>query len=186
MGNLSFWMGILTALSALIFTPQLLQAYRWTRTVLITPILMVAITFSFFFAIYLGKFGLFAGASPLMFAVILGSIHFCIGRAAKYTLFDAIKELAFIPLHPEAQIKGKLIIDGIGSRLGRGTSSFLSIVLFLIIGGPGESAIFAGILAISFALIMIPAGRFIGHELEKASKPSPSETQNYPATSLIE
>jgi ATP:ADP antiporter, AAA family len=180
MGNLSFWMGILTAFSALILTPHLLQTYRWSRSVLITPILMVTITFAFFFAIYLGKLGLFPGSSPLMFAVILGSIHFCIGRAAKYTLFDAIKELAFIPLNQEGQIKGKLIIDGIGSRLGRGTSSFLSIVLFLIMGGPGESAIFAGILAISFALIMIPAGRVIGHELEKTSKASPSEIQNYP------
>jgi AAA family ATP:ADP antiporter len=107
----------------------------------------------------------------------LGSIHFCIGRSAKYTLFDAIKELAFIPLNQEGQIKGKLIIDGIGSRLGRGTSSLLSIVLFLLMGGPGESAIFAGILAISFALIMIPAGRFIGHELEKTSPSSSSEVQ---------
>src|ERR1700722_9263173 len=178
MGNLSFWMGILTASSALFLTPHLLQTYRWSRTVLITPILMVVITFAFFFALYLGKLGLFPGSSFLMFAVILGSIHFCIGRAAKYTLFDAIKELAFIPLDQEGQIKGKLIIDGIGSRLGRGTSSLLSIVLFLIMGGPGESAIFAGILAISFALIMIPAGRLIGKELENTSKPPQPDMQN--------
>ncbi len=169
MGSLSFWMGILTAFSALFLTPYLLQSYRWSRTVLVTPILMVAITFSFFFIIYLGKVGIFVGASPITFAVILGSVHFCIGRAAKYTLFDAIKELAFIPLSQEAQMKGKLIIDGIGSRMGRGTSSLLSIVLFLIMGGPGESAIFAGILAITFAVISIPAARFIGFELEKSS-----------------
>jgi AAA family ATP:ADP antiporter len=178
MGNLSFWMGILTAVSALFLTPQLLQTYRWSRNVLITPILMVTITFAFFFPIYLGKLGWFPGSSPVMIAVVLGSIHFCIGRAAKYTLFDTIKELAFIPLNEEGQVKGKLIIDGIGSRLGRGTSSLLSIVLFLIMGGPGESAIFAGILAITFALIMIPAGRFIGHELEKTS---PSSKQDLPA-----
>ncbi len=186
MGSLSFWMGIVTAFSALFLTPHLLQTYRWSRTVLITPILMVAITFGFFFALYLGKIGLFPGSSPLVFAVILGSIHFCIGRSAKYTLFDAIKELAFIPLNQEAQIKGKLIIDGIGSRLGRGTSSLLSIVLFLIMGGPGESAIFAGILAITFALIMIPAGRFIGHELEKTNKPSPSDIQKFSPASPVE
>ncbi len=179
MGNLSFWMGIITAVSALFLTPHLLQTYRWSRNVLVTPVLMVAITFGFFFAIYLGRLGWFPGSSPVMIAVVLGSIHFCIGRAAKYTMFDAIKELAFIPLDQEGQVKGKLIIDGIGSRLGRGTSSLLSIVLFLVMGGPGESAIFAGILAITFALVMIPAGRFIGHELEKTGasshdlKPSP-------------
>jgi ATP:ADP antiporter, AAA family len=169
MGSLSFWMGIITAFSALFLTPYLLQTYRWSRTVLITPILMVIITFAFFFVIFCEKIGRFIGPSPLTFAVVLGSIHFCIGRSVKYTLFDAIKELAFIPLNPEAQVKGKLIIDGIGSRLGRGTSSLLSIILFLLMGGAGESAIFAGILAISFALIMVPASRFIGRELEKST-----------------
>jgi ATP:ADP antiporter, AAA family len=167
MGSLSFWMGIVTAFSALFLTPYLLQTYRWSRTALVTPILMVGITFTFFFSIYLSKIGVFPGASPLTFAVILGSLHFIIGRSAKYTLFDAIKELAFIPLNQEGQMKGKLIIDGIGSRMGRGTSSLLSIVLFLLMGGPGESAIFAGILAIIFAAIMIPAAKFIGFEMEK-------------------
>ncbi len=169
MGSLSFWMGILTAFSALFLTPYLLQTQRLSKTALITPIIMVVITFGFFFAIYCSKIGLFPGSSPLIFAVILGSLHFCIGRSAKYTLFDTIKELAFIPLNEEGQMKGKLIIDGIGSRMGRGTSSLLSIVLFLILGGPGESAIFVGILAVLFAAISIPAGKFIGLELDKSN-----------------
>jgi AAA family ATP:ADP antiporter len=186
MGNLSFWMGILTAVSALFLTPYLLQSYRWSRTALMTPILMVFITFAFFFTIYLGKAGLLPGSSPLTIAVILGSIHFCIGRSAKYTLFDAIKELAFIPLHQEGQVKGKLIIDGIGSRMGRGASSFLSIVLFLLMGGPGESALFAGILAISFALISIPAARFVGYELDKSNAPTVSpETEKHSAVASL-
>lgn len=166
MGNLSFWMGISTAFSALVFTPYLLQSYRFSRTALITPILMVIVTFAFFFVICTGKLQRFPGSSFVSLAVVLGSIHFCIGRAAKYTLFDAIKELAFIPLDQEGQVKGKLIIDGIGSRLGRGTSSLLSIILFLLMGSPGESVFFAGILAISFAMISIPAARSIGQELE--------------------
>jgi AAA family ATP:ADP antiporter len=119
-------------------------------------------TFAFFSVVCLGKAGWFQKTSPLHLAVILGSLHFCIGRSAKYTLFDATKELAFIPLDQEAQVKGKLVIDGIGSRLGRGTSSFLSIFLFLLLGGPGESALFAGILALSFALSSMRATRFIG------------------------
>jgi AAA family ATP:ADP antiporter len=186
MGSLSFWMGILTAFSALFLTPYLLQTYRWSRTTLMTPILMVAVTFVFFLVIYLGKIGIFPGSSPLTIAVILGSIHFCIGRSAKYTLFDAIKELAFIPLDHEGQIKGKLIIDGIGSRMGRGTSSLLSIVLFLLMGGPGESAIFAGILAMIFAAISIPAARFIGHELEKSHATESADSKEYPLKNALE
>lgn len=173
MGSLSFWMGILTAFSALFLTPYLLQTRRLSRAALIFPLVMVVITGTFFLSIYFSRLGFFPGSSPLLFAVILGSFHFCIGRATKYTLFDTIKELAFIPLTQEAQVKGKLIIDGIGSRMGRGTSSFLSIILFLILGGPAESALFVGILAIVFALISLPAGKFIGQELDK-STPAPS------------
>lgn len=167
MGNLTFWTGILTAISALVITPYVLQTVRWSRAALITPILMVLATFGFFAVICLSKAGWFPGTAFLPLVVLLGSFHFCIGRSAKYTLFDATKELAFIPLTQEAQMKGKLVVDGIGSRLGRGTSSFLSIFLFLLMGGAGESALFAGILAVSFACISIPAARLIGNEFEK-------------------
>lgn len=167
MGNLTLGTGILTAFSAVILTPYLLQTYRWSRSALITPILMVLMTFAFFFAVSSIKAGIFPGVSPLPIAVLLGSLHFCIGRSAKYTLFDATKELAFIPLDTEAQMKGKLIIDGIGSRIGRGTSSMLSIMLCTFLGGLNESALFAGIIALSFALISIPAARRIGRQFEQ-------------------
>ena len=162
MGNLTLWTGLLTACSALFFTPYALQTYRWSRNMLITPALMVLMTLAFFAVVCCDK-----GHSLLPLATLLGSLHFCIGRSVKYTFFDSTKEIAFIPLSQEAQVKGKLIIDGIGSRLGRGASSMLSIFLFLLLGGPAESALFAGILAISFALMAIPAARFIGDELEK-------------------
>lgn len=166
MGSLTLWMGIMTACSALVFTPYLLQSYRWSKTGLATPVLMVLMTFAFFAVACLHKFGA-TTYSLLPLAVALGSFHFCVGRSMKYTFFDAAKELAFIPLSQEGQVKGKLIIDGIGSRFGRGTSSFLNIILFISLGGPGESALFAGILAITFALISVPATRFIGQEFEK-------------------
>ncbi len=175
MGNLTFWTGILTAFSALILTPYILQKCRWSRAAIITPVLMVLATFGFFGVIYLRKINLLPSVAPLNFAVLLGSLHFCIGRSAKYTLFDATKELAFIPLSQEGQMKGKLIVDGIGSRLGRGASSLISIFLFLIMGGAGESALFAGILAISFALVAIPAARLIGHDFEKMT-PAPEDS----------
>ncbi len=173
MGNLSFWMGILTAFSAIFLTPYLLQTYSWGKTVLMTPILMVAATVAFFSVNSMAKYGILPGFSPIGVAIVLGSIHFCIGRAAKYTLFDAIKELAFIPLNQEGQVKGKLIIDGIGSRLGRGGSSLINILLFLIAGGPGESVLFAGIIATSIAIMALPSARLVGNELEKSS-PSPT------------
>lgn len=170
MGSLSFWMGIATAFSALFLTPYLLQKYPWSKTIVVTPFLMMGITFAFFFVVFCGNSGIFLGFSPISMAAFLGSLHFCICRATKYTMFDAIKELAFIPLNDEGQMKGKLIIDGIGSRMGRGGSSLISIVLFLALGGPSESALFIGILAIAISAISIPAARYIGQEMESQSE----------------
>lgn len=172
MGTLSVWMGILIAVSAIFITPYLLHRYNWSQTFLMVPSLMLVATFAFFSVVCMEKYGAFGTISSFSIAILLGSIHFCVGRAAKYTLFDAIKELAFIPLKQEGQVKGKLIIDGIGSRLGRGTSSFLSILLFLVFGSPGESVLFAGILAFSFAMMMLPSSRFVGNELEKTNTQS--------------
>ncbi|MFI5334054.1 MAG: Npt1/Npt2 family nucleotide transporter [Chlamydiales bacterium] len=169
LGNLSLWTGVLTALFALVLTPYLLQTYGWGRSALITPVLMVIVTFAFFAVICFGNAGFFPGSSFLSLAVLLGSLHFVLGRATKYTIFDSTKELAFIPLDQEGQVKGKLIIDGIGSRLGRGASSMLSIFLFLLLGGPAESSLFAGILAVVFALASLPTARFLGNEFEKKS-----------------
>ena len=186
MGSLTLWTGILTAFSALILTPYLLQTYRWSRSALLTPALMVVTTFGFFSVICLGKIGWITLSSPLQIAVALGSLHFCLCRSAKYTLFDATKELAFIPLDQEGQVKGKLIIDGIGSRLGRGGSSLLSIFLFLLLGGPGESALFVGILALAFALVSIKATRYIGREFDKKTiAPTTTSTDQKAVGELI-
>jgi len=167
MGQLTLWTGVLTAFSALVLTPYLLHNYRWSYSALATPILMVVTTAAFFVVICLGKAGLFFGIAFLPLAVILGSFHFCIGRSVKYTLFDAAKELAFIPLDQEGQVKGKLIIDGVGSRLGRGASSLISISLFLVTGGAAQSAPFAGLIAILFAVVSIPKMQHICREFEE-------------------
>jgi len=166
LGNLTMWTGVLTAFSAIFLTPYLLQKYRWSYSAMLTPVLMVVMTCSFFAAVHFGKLGLIPGASPLSFIVFLGSLHFCIGRSTKYTIFDTTKELAFVPLSEEAQMKGKLVIDGIGSRFGRGTSSLISISLFYFVGGPSESVLFAGIIAITFAFFMVPAARLVSREFE--------------------
>ena len=167
LGTLTTWTGLLIAFFAIFLTPFLLRTYRWGYSAMLTPILMVVMTCSFFAAVHFGKTSLLAGPAQLTFIVLLGSLHFCIGRATKYTIFDTTKELAFIPLSEEAQVKGKLVIDGIGSRFGRGSSSLISIGLFHFIGGPSESVIFAGIIAVTFALFMVPAARLVSRDFEK-------------------
>ena len=50
-----------------------------------------------------------------------------LSRGAKYSVFDATKEMSFVPLAPESKIKGKAAIDGVAvARLGKSSGSLHS------------------------------------------------------------
>src|SRR5690606_15764245 len=96
-------------------------------------------------------FASFFGLSPLMLSVTLGSFQNCLSRAAKYTVFDATKEISFIPLSVQSKLKGKAAIDGIGSRIGKSGGSLVYqglIIIFSTIGAssPYAAAIFLCVL----------------------------------------
>lgn len=146
MGNLSVWNGFLTAFSAVIITPLLLQKARWVTSSIITPLCLVVIEGLFFFTLWHPLF-----QSDLNIQVILGSCFYCFVRAAKYTLFDTSKEISFLLLPPLEKLHGKLIVDGICSRLGRGSSSFISILLIQLSGSVMASVFLAGSLAMVIA-----------------------------------
>ena len=69
-----------------------------------------------FFALVLGSGPLTPwlgtlGLTPLMAAVLVGAAQNVFSKSAKYSLFDPCKEMAYIPLDQETQLKGKAAID---------------------------------------------------------------------------
>ncbi len=48
-----------------------------------------------------------AVATPLMLAVLVGAAQNGVSKASKWALFDPCKNMAYIPLDPEARTKGK-------------------------------------------------------------------------------
>ncbi len=170
MGRLSFWSGVGTAVMALFVAPLILERMRWRIAALVTP-LVVLVSGGLFLlaacAIDAPWFTAFCGPlSPLQVCVALGSLEYCLGRMAKYTLFDATKELAFVPLAVDEQTKGKLVIDGIGSRFGRASSSALSLGLVGLFGSVGASAPGASLLVLFFTLLWIAATFSMGSRFE--------------------
>jgi len=122
MNNVTAWIGLISTLITLFFTSGFLSRFGWTKTALVTPLVTWFSGLLFFLAI---------PASPQFLIVGLGSIHICLSRSCRYTLFDPTKEMAFIPLPSEEKLKCKTQIDGISSRLGKGISS-LSMQFMLI------------------------------------------------------
>jgi AAA family ATP:ADP antiporter len=145
-GKLAFWSGLLTAFSALIVTPFLLKKCRWVVASLVTPLCLLITESAFFFVLWTPSKEL-----HLEFLVLLGTIFFCVVRAAKFTLFDTSKEISFLLLPPLEKMQGKLVIDGMCSRMGRGGASLLSILLIQLCGGVMASVFVAGWLALAIS-----------------------------------
>ena len=111
MGQLTFVTSILATLTSMFITGNVIRKFGWNFSALVTPTILLITTLGFFtFVIFEESLGAIVSslflATPLMIAVFLGSAQNCLSRAAKYTLFDPTKEMAFIPLSAESKIKG--------------------------------------------------------------------------------
>jgi len=170
MGYLSLWHSILTVLSALILAPMVLKKTKWITSAIILPFGLLIIEGIFFFFI-VGKdltLSLFHMDTETYLTVVvaIGSILYCSCRAIKYTLFDPCKELAFIQMPKSSRMKGKIIIDGLCSKFGRGASSATALYLTAISGSLLASAPLSSVVALSVCISLIFATSRLGSELD--------------------
>ncbi len=156
MGMFSFFTGLVTSFMMLFVGGNFVRKFGWGKTALVTPIILLITGIGFFsFVIFKGGltgFIAMLGTSPLMLAVIFGTVQNIMSKSCKYSLFDPTKEMAYIPLDSEMKVKGKAAIDVVGARLGKSGGSlvqqmliiglgsiaamtpYIAIILFLIIG----------------------------------------------------
>jgi len=130
MGHVMMVIGIIATIIALFVSGNLLRKFNWVVTALLTPliVLITGILFFLSFALHLPNLSAVAGffnSTPLILIAFFGSMQNCMARASKYTLFDASKEIAYIPLSAESKTKGKAAIDGVGSRIGKSGGSII-------------------------------------------------------------
>jgi AAA family ATP:ADP antiporter len=135
--------GILSTILGLSMS-WIIMRFGWTKTALITPIVMLVTSIGFFCFLIFGEnistmVGIFFGTTPLVIAVLFGAVQNTLCKGAKYSLFDGTKEMSFIPLSHECKIKGKAAIDGVGSRLGKSGGSVLHQGLLMIFGSFASS-----------------------------------------------
>ena len=134
MNHVTIWTGFIAIIIALL-TGTLIRKFGWTKTALITPLILLATSIGFFsfvlFGQHLSTTTVLLGLTPLTIIVFFGSLQNCLSRASKYTVFDATKELAFIPLSKKERLKAKASIDGVGSRLGKSGGSIIYQLLLL-------------------------------------------------------
>lgn len=121
--------GLIATALALI-SGYVIRRFGWLSGAIVTP-MIILITSALFLPLILFNSGYFIDfvmtffPSPLTAAVFIGAMQNSMTRASKYTFFDTTKEIAFIPLGAQDQRKGKAVIDGISSRLGKSGGSFI-------------------------------------------------------------
>ena len=115
----------------------IIQKLGWKWAASITPLIMVTLAIPFFFSIMLSKDTTSTTATAaLSFATALsiGTWQNVASKVTKYSLFDPCKEMAYIPLGPEAKVKGKAAVDVLGARSGRSAGSAIQQILVASIG----------------------------------------------------
>ena len=119
MGQVATITCVIATITAFFITSNVIRKTGWTVSALITPIILLFTTVGFFTFLLLGdSLGAFVApllnTTPFALALFFGTSQNALSRAAKYTLFDATKEMSFIPLSQESKLKGKAAIDGVG------------------------------------------------------------------------
>jgi len=140
-GFMSHYFSILgyTTIFMMVFvSSNVLRIFGWTVGALITPAVLLLTGAGFFALIIYPEYfsGMLSviGETPLYIAVLFGMIQNIMSKAAKYSLFDPTKEMAYIPLDQEAKVKGKAAIDVVGARLGKAMGSGSQIALISVYG----------------------------------------------------
>lgn len=153
MGKVLTAIGVMATTTALFVSGNVIRLFGWTKSALIPPVTILVTGVIFFFFLLCKNslaesFALLVGSTPIALGVFFGSLQNCLARASKYTLFDATKELAFVPLSLESKLKGKAAIDGVGSRLGKSGSSLIHQCLLMLFGTIALSTPFVAVILI--------------------------------------
>lgn len=148
--------GLLATFIALFASNYLLKHFGWRFTALITPYVLILLSFVMLPLIMFeeGSFALalcgLVSCPIAQLTLMIGSVQNALTRACKYTVFDATKEIAYIPLSSLEKRKGKAVIDGIGSRIGKSAGSITFQVLL-----PFYGSIVASLPFISWMMILV-------------------------------
>ncbi len=163
MGKVITITAIIGTIAGFFVTSGIIRRYPWTFTAMIPPMLVggTGVLFFFYVCSYLNQlpWALALSSTPVLLGVMLGAVQNCLTRASKYTIFDATKEIALIPLDTQSKLIGKAAIDGIGSRIGKSAGSIIHqgfLIIFTTIAGstPYVAIIFLGVVLLWSLAVM--------------------------------
>ena len=134
MANLSMLTGVLTIVASL-FGQNILRKTKW-RTAALIPASILAVFGGIFFVIVLyGEYvsPMIFGTSFAVLAVWFGLIQDALSKSVKYCLFDATKNMAYVPLDEDTRTKGLAAVEVIGGRAGKAGASAVGMFVTSVV-----------------------------------------------------
>lgn len=142
-------LAVTTIFMMLFISSNVMRRFGWGVAAYITPVVILFTGVGFFtFIVFkdaLSPYVVALGTTPLILAVIFGTIQNVMTKASKYSLFDPTKEMAYIPLDQESKVKGKAAIDTVGARLGKAGGSGVQLGLIAVFGSLASSTPYIGL-----------------------------------------
>ena len=154
-GQVSFWTGVFTLLFSVIGS-NIIRKFGWLTAAILTP-LMIFINGVIFFIAVLSENELVTlfslhSISALHIIVVIAALQGILGKSTKYSLFDATKEMLYIPLDSAMKTKGKAAVEIMGAKLGKASGSIIQCIIFFIMPKTLYSDI-AALLLVFFTMI---------------------------------
>ena len=199
MGRFSQITGLITIFMMLFVGGNLIRRLGWGRAALVTPIIILITGIGFFgFIIFrenLTGFIAHIGTTPLMMAVIFGTVQNILSKSSKYSLFDPTKEMTYIPLDQEQKVKGKAAVDVVGARLGKSGGALMQQGLIIGLGSIAAMTPYVGGILLVIIFFWIIAARSLNKQFlslnsmkkrEKDELAAKLEKQHEEPTSMVE
>lgn len=178
MSKITVGTGIFATIGGIFFS-LLITRMGWTFTAMITPLIMTVMAIGFFTFLFCpdtlsALSATLFGVTPLAMTVYCGSLQNCLSKAGKYSVFDATKELAFLPLSPESKLKGKAAIDGLGSGVGKSGSSLTYQGLIILLGSVALSTPYIACILFVVLIAWIYSVVLLGRQFKAATGGQPA------------
>jgi len=184
--------GVMATIISIFISGGVIRRCGWKFSALVTPVVLLITGFAFFAFLLCDDAKLsiisgFVGSSPLVLSVFFGSLQNTLSRASKYTLFDATKELSFVPLSEECKHRGKAAIDGVGSRFGKSGGSLFQLGLICSFGSISQCIPYIGVIFIIIIGIWLYATVSLGKQFTKLTSRETEEKEatTKPATEVV-
>jgi ATP:ADP antiporter, AAA family len=159
MGNFTINIGLINIVVTII-SANIIRMTSWLVAALVTPIILLVTGALFFFSSLapetMSPIVLMFGMSPLAFSVWLGKLQGIFAKSTKNILYNATREMVYIPLDDELKIKGKAAIDVVAERFGKSGGAAIQQILLIVTAGTQKD-----ILPFLCIIVMLMLGMWI-------------------------